>query len=122
MILSSTVRRLPRDGDLYHGSHHTARHLPPRPKGIPHAERSNPYHLPRPVIIDSALRFSPDAKLLKNYREGRGRRPWIICSEPNSVTDDGSEDQMHTAWSLRLHALEKLGARVINVPATDGTN
>ncbi|KAG2084846.1 dihydrofolate reductase-like domain-containing protein [Suillus cothurnatus] len=73
---------------------------------IPENER--PSHLPRPVILDANLRLKPDCKLLKNYREGKGRRPWVIC-DANSTSDDG-----------RKSTLEDAGARVIGVPSVDG--
>ncbi|KAG2045132.1 dihydrofolate reductase-like domain-containing protein [Suillus americanus] len=73
---------------------------------IPEDER--PSHLPRPVILDANLRLRPDCKLLKNYQEGRGRRPWVVC-DANLTSDDG-----------RKFALEDAGARVIGVPSVDG--
>jgi riboflavin biosynthesis pyrimidine reductase len=73
---------------------------------IPENER--PSHLPRPVILDANLRLKPDCKLLKNYREGKGRRPWVIC-DANLTSDDG-----------RKSTLEDAGARVIGVPSVDG--
>jgi len=72
------------------------RHLPhPPPK---------PYHLPRPIIIDSHLRLLPTCKLLRNYKNGTGRRPWIICSSFSPVDPQ------------RKSALEAAGARVVEVP------
>ncbi|KAG1845457.1 dihydrofolate reductase [Suillus subalutaceus] len=73
---------------------------------IPEDER--PSHLPRPVILDANLRLRPDCKLLKNYRERKGRRPWVICDA--NLTSDGG----------RKAALEDAGARVIGVPSVDG--
>ncbi|KAG2120600.1 dihydrofolate reductase [Suillus discolor] len=73
---------------------------------IPEDER--PSHLPRPVILDTNLRLRPDCKLLKNYRERKGRRPWVIC-DANLTPDDG-----------RKSILEDAGARVIGVPSVDG--
>ncbi|KAG2755392.1 bacterial bifunctional deaminase-reductase [Suillus brevipes Sb2] len=74
---------------------------------IPEDER--PSHLPRPVILDANLRLRPDCKLLKNYRERKGRRPWIICDASLTSNDIG-----------RKSTLEDAGARVIGVPSADG--
>ncbi|KAG1757853.1 dihydrofolate reductase [Suillus lakei] len=74
---------------------------------IPESERPN--HLPRPVILDANLRLRPDCKLLKNYRERKGRRPWVVC-DGNSTPDDAG----------RKSILEDAGARVIGVPSVDG--
>ncbi|KAE9393156.1 hypothetical protein BT96DRAFT_999695 [Gymnopus androsaceus JB14] len=51
------------------------RHLPAREPN-PTNGHHNPYNLPRPIILDSYLRLPLHCKLLKNYVEGRGRRPW----------------------------------------------
>jgi len=74
------------------------RHLPERVG----EERSKP----RPIILDTNLRLPVDCKLLKNFREGNGRRPWILCSE---------------RWqdSERRQELEGAGARVILVKRSD---
>ncbi|KAG0702725.1 dihydrofolate reductase-like domain-containing protein [Suillus ampliporus] len=64
---------------------------------IPEDER--PSHLPRPVVLDANLRLGPDCKLLKNYRERKGRRPWVICDANLSLE--------------RKSILENAGARVI---------
>ncbi|KAI0692946.1 dihydrofolate reductase-like domain-containing protein [Cytidiella melzeri] len=84
------------------------RHLPALPAGT--AQR---YHLPRPVILDSHLRLSPTCKLLMNYREGRGRRPWVFGSMPTSKVEMSN-------WNSRKDALERAGARVHSVPSEDG--
>ncbi|KAG2075193.1 bacterial bifunctional deaminase-reductase [Suillus decipiens] len=73
---------------------------------IPEDER--PSHLPRPVILDANLRLRPDCKLLKNYRERKGRRPWVIC-DANLNSDDAG----------RKSTLEDAGARVIGVPSVN---
>ncbi|GLB35808.1 putative ribD C-terminal domain [Lyophyllum shimeji] len=78
------------------------RHLPPLPDGERH-------HLPRPVVIDGQLRLSPTCKLLANYQNGRGRRPWVICA-----TSDSAE------WRERREILEESGATVIEVAAEEG--
>jgi 3,4-dihydroxy 2-butanone 4-phosphate synthase/GTP cyclohydrolase II len=53
---------------------------------------------PQPIVVDSRLRFPPYANLLRN-----GRVPWIATS-----ADADSERQA---------ALEKIGARVLRLPA-----
>jgi 2,5-diamino-6-(ribosylamino)-4(3H)-pyrimidinone 5'-phosphate reductase len=80
-----------------------ARHLPPRPAT---EER---YHLPRPVILDSYLRLSPNCKLLKNFQNGTGRRPWIICSS-----------SAISAESLHRKELENAGAKIIELAEVGG--
>ncbi|KAH9920255.1 dihydrofolate reductase [Epithele typhae] len=65
---------------------------PPSPR-TPH-NFPRKYRLPRPVILDTRARTSPDCKLLKNYRAGTGRRPWI-----------------------RKAALDRAGACLVEVPA-----
>ncbi|OJA10317.1 hypothetical protein AZE42_05183 [Rhizopogon vesiculosus] len=69
-----------------------SRHIP---------EHERPSHLPRPVILDASLRLRPDCKLLRNYQEGKGRRPWVIC--------DANLDPDYTG---RKSTLENAGARV----------
>ena len=78
-----------------------ARHLPPR--------FLDQDHLPRPVILDSYPCLSPNCKLLKNFKSGTGRRPWVICS-----TSTGS------AESSNRKALENSGATIIEVAGVDG--
>lgn len=78
-----------------------ARHLPALPSG-------EQRRLPRPVVLDSKLRFKPDCKLLKNFREGTGRRPWIITSR-------GSFDP------LKHRELANAGARVFITDSVDGS-
>ncbi|KAJ3830778.1 dihydrofolate reductase-like domain-containing protein [Lentinula raphanica] len=83
-----------------------ARHLPAN-DSVPSTDGHNhPYSLPRPIILDTNLRFSSHSKLLKNYAEGKGRRPWLICAEPW----DSSEKK---EWLHRRTTLEKAGARTI---------
>ncbi|CAL1694171.1 unnamed protein product [Somion occarium] len=72
------------------------RHLP--------ALSGSKYHLPRPIILDSSLRLPLDCKLIQNYKEGRGRRPWVI----GQVSENSD-------WVTRKQALEAAGARVIEV-------
>ena len=59
------------------------------------------------------LRLALGCKLLKNYREGRGRRPWVVASRPTSA----SETQQ---WAERKTALEAAGATVVEVAGQDG--
>ncbi len=54
---------------------------------------------PQPIVLDSQLRFPPQAKLLKN------RKPWLITTP--------------TASQSKQAFLESLGARVIRIPASD---
>lgn len=85
------------------------RHLPP-----PNAMS---YHLPRPIIIDTWLRLSSTCKLLQNYQNGVGRRPWVICGtipapSPNSkLPADFAEIRLE-----RKEALETAGARIFEIP------
>jgi len=58
------------------------------------------------VIVDRNLQLPITCKLLRNYRDGQGRRPWIICARGND-----------TAWNERLSALQLAGANVIEIPA-----
>ena len=85
-----------------------ARHLPALPEHSPHK-----YHLPRPVILDTYLRLSPTCKLLKNYKEGRGRRPWVFGSSPTNRDD-------LELWNKRKDVLESAGAKVHIVAAQNG--
>lgn len=78
------------------------RHLPPR---------DAPYSLPQPIIMDTSLRFRPTCKLLKNYRQGTGKQPWLVCS-------DSFTEQM----LQRRQVLEEAGAKVIPIPAVENSN
>ncbi|EJF67169.1 dihydrofolate reductase [Dichomitus squalens LYAD-421 SS1] len=89
------------------------RHLPPLPTGYAHS-----YRLPRPVILDTNLRLSPDCKLLKNYRAGRGRRPWVVCAPQTPARDDSASTE---AFARRAATLQAAGARVVEVAADDTT-
>ena len=83
-----------------------ARHVPPLPEGHPHK-----YHLPRPVILDADLQLPTDCKLLDNFIEGRGRRPWVVAVPPIKNCAD---------WGVRKHDLEFAGAKVIEVERDNG--
>ncbi|KAI0756248.1 bacterial bifunctional deaminase-reductase [Daedaleopsis nitida] len=89
------------------------RHLPPLPTDYPH-----PYRLPRPIILDTHLRTSPECKLLKNFQAGRGRRPWIICARHHTPTVD---ENIRRQKQNRATALETAGSRVIEVDADNAT-
>lgn len=68
--------------------------------------------VPRPIILDSRLRLSPDCKLLSNYRAQRGRRPYIIAAaNPTDISD--------IDWKSRRTALEAAGAKILTVPTKD---
>ncbi|TFK95041.1 bacterial bifunctional deaminase-reductase [Polyporus arcularius HHB13444] len=88
------------------------RHLPPLPADRPHG-----YRLPRPVVLDTHLRFSPDCKLLKNYQAGRGRRPWIVCA-PQTASHDIASTK---AFTQRAAALRSAGAHIIELAADAAT-
>ncbi|TFK41816.1 dihydrofolate reductase-like domain-containing protein [Crucibulum laeve] len=78
------------------------RYLPPRSPAQPR------YHLPRPVILDTDLRLPTTCKLLKNYQNGTGRRPWLICFGHGLQFDI-------VEWERRYDALEKAGAKIITL-------
>lgn len=105
LIVSVTPLRILNSAD---NLDHLARHLPPLPEDAAYR-----YHLPRPIILDSNLRLASDCKLLKNHREGRGRRPWVVGSRPESTAETQS-------WAERKLALEAAGARIVEVPGKDG--
>ncbi|KAI0094478.1 dihydrofolate reductase-like domain-containing protein [Irpex rosettiformis] len=86
------------------------RHLPAMTT-VPGYEHK--YHLPRPTILDVNLRLKPTCKLLKNYKAGTGRRPWIFASKPKNQNDLDE-------WWARKEALKTAGAKVYVVAATDG--
>ncbi|KAF8518605.1 dihydrofolate reductase-like domain-containing protein [Gautieria morchelliformis] len=71
------------------------RHLP---------AQDEPYPLPRPIVLDTDLRLSTSCKLLKNYQQRLGRRPWVVCN-----------DVFSPEKSLRKQALEEAGAKIIQV-------
>ncbi|EGN95723.1 hypothetical protein SERLA73DRAFT_186910 [Serpula lacrymans var. lacrymans S7.3] len=75
---------------------------------LPQASQSGFYHIPRPVILDSNLRLDTECKLLKNYKGGNGRRPWVFCAQLSS----GSPER-----KMRKRALEEAGASVFEIPA-----
>lgn len=65
-------------------------------------------------MLDSALRLPVHSKLLTNFREGRGRRPWVVGTRP--VGDDLA------AWEARKFMLESAGARIVEVEGENGTS
>jgi 2,5-diamino-6-(ribosylamino)-4(3H)-pyrimidinone 5'-phosphate reductase len=86
-------------------SMHSVRRLPPSPE-------HRPYHLPRPIILDTGLRLDVSCRLLQNYQAGSGRRPWIMAAIPKAT---GAEE-----WFTRRNALETAGAIIIPVPVENG--
>ncbi|TRM70517.1 dihydrofolate reductase-like domain-containing protein [Schizophyllum amplum] len=94
-----------------------ARHLPIRASGICNTTHGQPYNLPRPIILDSRLRLSPACKLLRNYKDGTGRRPWLLCQDGS----DSSSPLHQVEWLERRRALEEAGARVVVVAGKDGS-
>jgi 2,5-diamino-6-(ribosylamino)-4(3H)-pyrimidinone 5'-phosphate reductase len=78
---------------------------------LPQPTESTLYKLPRPVIIDTHLRLPTSCKLLRNFQNGTGRRPWIICTDDSEGTKDGK-----ITLAERKKALEEAGARIIEIP------
>jgi GTP cyclohydrolase II len=64
---------------------------------------------PQPVVLDSRLRFPPDAKLLSRA----DRKPWIFHAQ-----EEGSA-AMTEPWSARALTLRHLGARLFPVHRGD---
>lgn len=60
--------------------------------------------LPRPIVLDSALRTPLTSKLLRNYANRTGRQPLLICSKDAPV-----DHQV---------ALQRAGAQVIRLDTT----
>ncbi|KZT08650.1 bacterial bifunctional deaminase-reductase [Laetiporus sulphureus 93-53] len=86
------------------------RHLPPLPAGLysPQAR----YNVPRPIILDAHLRLSHECKLIKNYRAGDGRRPWVVCM--------GGAQAAQSGCVARRKTLESAGVLVIQTIGKDG--
>ncbi|KAF4604823.1 2,5-diamino-6-(ribosylamino)-4(3H)-pyrimidinone 5'-phosphate reductase [Pleurotus pulmonarius] len=72
----------------------------------------NPYHLPRPIILDTNLRLKTDCKLVQNYKNGTGRRPWVICAAPSSRDD--------AVFAGKMKLLTDVGVQVIQAPTGTG--
>ena len=87
----------------------TARHLPPLPPNTPYT-----YRLPRPIIFDTHLRTSPTCKLLRNFRAGTGRRPWLVCA-PFGGADADTDIDADEEFAARAEALRAAGAEIIPV-------
>jgi len=85
---------------------------------LPQPTESTPYNIPRPVIIDAHLRLPTSCKLLRNFQNGTGRRPWIICVNQLRTTDnsEGTKDEQKISLSERKKTLEEAGARIIEIP------
>jgi len=60
----------------------------------------------RPIILDSRLRFPLESKCLKEYKDGRGGKPWIFTTHVGEATG-------------RIPVLEEAG---IQVNVVDGDN
>ncbi|KAI1793188.1 bacterial bifunctional deaminase-reductase [Ganoderma leucocontextum] len=82
------------------------RHLPSLPAGYAHS-----YRQPRPIVLDTHLRLSPDCKLIRNFQTGRGRRPWIVCG-PRCPSRDLADTEV---WAEREAILRAVGARIVRV-------
>ncbi|KXN88821.1 2,5-diamino-6-ribosylamino-4(3H)-pyrimidinone 5'-phosphate reductase [Leucoagaricus sp. SymC.cos] len=80
------------------------RHLPAPTDGISHP-------LPRPIILDPGLRLSPTCKLLKNYKAGTGRQPWVLCATP------AGNDRAR--WQQRYDTLSQAGASIIHLESSE---
>ncbi|KAF4606321.1 2,5-diamino-6-(ribosylamino)-4(3H)-pyrimidinone 5'-phosphate reductase [Pleurotus pulmonarius] len=89
----------------------SARHLPPREPDASNGH-GNPYHLPRPIILDTNLRLKTDCKLVQNYKNGTGRRPWVICAAPSSRDD--------AVFAGKMKLLTDVGVQVIQAPTGTG--
>ncbi|SPO37720.1 uncharacterized protein PSFLO_03196 [Pseudozyma flocculosa] len=63
--------------------------------------------LPRPIVLDSALRTPVACKLIRNGQSGVGRRPLILCSA--------------SADEERRRALHEAGAEVVQLPSAGGS-
>ncbi|KAI9492849.1 dihydrofolate reductase-like domain-containing protein, partial [Zychaea mexicana] len=53
-----------------------ARHVP--------ASDLESYRQPQPIVLDNRLELPLDCKLIKNFKSGSGRRPWIVTTASNS--------------------------------------
>ncbi|KAI9022809.1 dihydrofolate reductase-like domain-containing protein, partial [Phycomyces nitens] len=60
---------------------------------------------PQPIVLDPRLEFPLNAKLLKNFSQGTGRQPWLVC---------------WTSDCLKKAALEKAGAIIITMETPTG--
>lgn len=72
---------------------------------------------PRPVVLDKNLQLPIDAKLFKelaNPESPHAKAPWILCAK----TEPSAKGWK--AREKRRLALEKAGARVIEVDMPDG--
>ncbi|KAL1749272.1 dihydrofolate reductase-like domain-containing protein [Schizophyllum fasciatum] len=92
------------------------RHLPPRAAGT---HDGQPFNIPRPIILDARLRLRPACKLLRNYRAGTGRRPWVLALDGAAAANPLHQVE----WLERRAALEEAGAQVVVVEGdeADGT-
>lgn len=77
-----------------------ARDVPPLLSGQPHPQ-------PTPIILDARARFPLSSALFRNFKEGKGKRPWIVCDSTMCRAD-------------RRIELEEAGCRILVMP-TKGT-
>lgn len=66
--------------------------------------------LPRPVVLDTALRTPTSCRLLELYRHGAGRQPLLVSAAP-------TDQSAHGEWEQRYHALREAGAEIVLVSA-----
>ena len=67
--------------------------------------------IPLPVILDANLKFRSDSKLMRNFKEGKGRQPTIFTSANLFGKDVGFEE--------RRRALESDGIKIIPITCDD---
>ncbi|KAI9262202.1 dihydrofolate reductase-like domain-containing protein [Phascolomyces articulosus] len=60
---------------------------------------------PRPIVLDNRLELPLDCKLLKNFQNGTGRKPWIVTTASSS--------------NPAAKALKEAGAHIIYITGQD---
>jgi 2,5-diamino-6-(ribosylamino)-4(3H)-pyrimidinone 5'-phosphate reductase len=65
------------------------------------------HNQPTPIILDARARFPLSSRLFRNFKEGKGKRPWIVC------------DSLMCRADRRIE-LEDAGCRILVMP-TKGT-
>ena len=68
--------------------------------------------MPLPIVLDTDLRFSPRSRLLKNYKDKKGKQPVIFTG----IRVSGGDPQ----WDTRREQLNAEGARIISIPSENG--